>query len=74
MKVLRKISGYTVEIQDTYGGGWVAYAVDLPAVMAGGDTFGEVKQRMREGIHTQIEILVANGMSIPEPRAEFETI
>ncbi|MBS1798944.1 MAG: type II toxin-antitoxin system HicB family antitoxin [Acidobacteria bacterium] len=69
------IHRYTVEFeQDEESGNWGAFAVDLPIVAAGGDTFEEVEQKMDEGILLHIQGLKEDGLLVPEPSGEFRVI
>ena len=53
---------------------WSAYVPDLPGCVAAGDTRDKTAKLIREAIEFHIEGMHEEGLPIPEPSAEAETI
>jgi predicted RNase H-like HicB family nuclease len=56
------------------GGGFGAYAPDLPGVGVVGETREEVKQLMREAVELHLQGLREDGEPIPRPTAEIDYV
>ena len=61
-------------IYEREGNIWSAYVPDLPGCVAAGDTREEVARLIREAVEFHIEGMHAEGIPIPEPRAEAERV
>ena len=64
-------SGYHVVLEPSPEGGYVAVVPAFPGCYSQGDTPEEAIQNAREAIELTIEDMLANGESIPDPRAEM---
>jgi len=51
---------------------WSAYVPDLPGCVAAGDSREEVAKLIKEAIEFHIEGLRAEGLPVPEPKADAE--
>lgn len=58
---------YLVIYERGKGGGWGAYAPDLPGLGVAAETQEEVEVLIRDGIKIYIEELLEDGLPIPEP-------
>ncbi|PKO12715.1 MAG: toxin-antitoxin system HicB family antitoxin [Chloroflexi bacterium HGW-Chloroflexi-10] len=66
---------YTIEIfrdNDEENPGWVAKVVELPGCITQGDTFEELGEMIEDAMRGWVEIALADGISVPEPRARAE--
>ncbi|MBP6963550.1 MAG: type II toxin-antitoxin system HicB family antitoxin [Armatimonadetes bacterium] len=54
------------------GDSWSAYVPDLPGCVAAADSRGKVSSLIREAIEFHIEGMRADGLPIPEPKADAE--
>lgn len=59
--------------QDPASGDWGAHAADLP-VFVGADTRDEAERLPREAIAFHLQGLRADGLPVPEPRAEVGAV
>ena len=56
------------------GNGWSAYVPDLPGCVAAGDSREEVARLIKEAIEFHIEGLRDEGLPVPEPSSEAESV
>lgn len=64
---------YTIEvIRDSSEGGWVARVVELPGCITQADTFEQIDEMIQDAMRGWIEVALADGLPIPEPRIEEE--
>lgn len=62
---------YTIEIMredDPENPGWVARVVELPGCITQADTFDELDDMIADAMRGWIEVALADGIPIPEPR------
>jgi predicted RNase H-like HicB family nuclease len=65
---------YAIVIEKAPDGGYGAYAPDLPGCVGMGATKEETVQNMAEAIQFHLEGLKIEGLPIPEPEAEVESL
>ncbi|MBI1336200.1 MAG: type II toxin-antitoxin system HicB family antitoxin [Phycisphaera sp.] len=65
---------YAIIIEKTEEGTYGAYAPDLPGVGVTGSSTQEVRQLLREAIAFHLEGLAADGLAIPQPTVEIDTL
>jgi antitoxin HicB len=66
---------YTIEIfrdNDEDNPGWVAKVVELPGCITQGDTFEELGEMIEDAMRGWVEIALADGIPVPEPRPRAE--
>ncbi len=56
---------YTVLFEPAEEGGYVAFCPALPGLVTEGDTYEEVRERVKEAIEGYLESLVKDGEPIP---------
>ena len=56
------------------GNSWSAYVPDLPGCVAAGDSREEVARLIKEAIEFHIEGMRQEGLPVPEPHSEAESI
>jgi len=61
-------------IYERAGSNWSAYVPDLPGCVAAGDTREETSRLIRDAIKFHIEGMQEEGLPIPEPSAEAESV
>lgn len=70
MRLTMNVLDYPIQIErlsDEDGGGFAAYAIDLPGCMSDGETQEEAIENVRDAIAEWIEEAIAIGRKIPEP-------
>lgn len=65
-----------ISIQQSQGdeNSWSAYVPDLPGCVAAGDSKEEVSQLIREALEFHIEGMKAEGLPVPEAKADAEHV
>ena len=61
-------------IYEHEGNSWSAYVPDLPGCVAAGDSKQEVARLIREAIEFHIDGLREEGLPVPEPHSQAESI
>lgn len=56
------------------GNSWSAYVPDLPGCVAAGDSREEVARLIKEAIEFHIEGMRQEGLPVPEPSSEAESV
>lgn len=56
---------YTVLFEPAEEGGYVAFCPALPGLVTEGDTYEEVRERVKEAIEGYLESLIKDGEPIP---------
>ena len=62
---------YTIEVvrdSDPNNPGWVASVAELPGCITQAESFEELGEMIEDAMHSWIEVALADGHSIPEPR------
>ncbi len=67
----QKILKYTVIIEPTQEGGYVAFVPALPGCVTQGESFEEVKAMVIDAIKGYLEVLVEDGEEIPRESEEI---
>ena len=62
------MSEYVVIYEQADDGGWGAYILALPGVVALGSTRAEVAERIQEALSSYAEDLHQRGMPLPDPQ------
>lgn len=65
---------YAIIIEKAADGGYGAYVPDLPGCVGMGATKDEVLENIAEAIELHLEGMKAEGLSIPAPSTEAETL
>jgi predicted RNase H-like HicB family nuclease len=68
------VSEYVVIYEQAEDGAWGAYLPDLPGVVALGTTREEVTARIQEAVSAHVELLRAEGRSLPVPAHAVGTV
>lgn len=59
---------YTVLFEPAEEGGYVAFCPALPGLVTEGETYEEVRERVKEAIEGYLESLLKDGLEIPEDK------
>ncbi|MDQ6762730.1 MAG: type II toxin-antitoxin system HicB family antitoxin [Bacteroidota bacterium] len=65
---------YAIIIEKATDGGYGAYVPDLPGCVGMGSTREETMQNIAEAINFHLEGMRAEGIQIPQPTTEAETL
>lgn len=65
---------YAIIIEKAADGGYGAYVPDLPGCIGMGNTRDETMQNIAEAINFHLEGMKAEGIPIPQPTTEAETL
>src|SRR5258706_10384872 len=67
-------TSFTVVMEREDDGGFSVYVPDLPGCASQGDSHDEALANIREAIELYLDGLKADGLALPEPRAEIATV
>ena len=68
------VSEYGVVFEQAGDGGWSAYVLDVPGVIAAGDTRAVAAANMRQALRIYGEELARQGQEMPRPRSEVGVV